>query len=293
MLGLEFGSLLAVGVGVSLALIMVFLMVNLYVKCGPNEAMIISGLYAGTNGGPGMKIIVGGGAIALPMVQQVSRISLESRVVRAKLQGPLTTSDGVPLTLQVSVQIKVKGDEVSIATAAENLLSRDVGEIDAAIESIVLSGLRSAVANMTAKQIKNGELPDSELLIQSVVSPLSKMGITCIAFAVEDVRETALTSDAARIGVGTQSVEAKSIAAGGADLPTSISSEQTIEGASLFNLAAEYERDMPILEQALGEQSIVFKEFLLRFATILAASDDYLSREKAEQLRDRAKKILP
>jgi len=54
---------------------------------------------------------------------------------------------------------------------------------------------------------------------------------------------------------------------------------------------AEYERAMPILEKEVGERSLVFKDFLLRYAELVAQDDDYLSREKADQIRIRANKI--
>lgn len=96
MFGLEVGSLILIGVGVTIAFILVYLMVNLYQKCSPNEAMIISGMYAGRDG-RSYKIIVGGGAVMLPMVQQKSTLSLEVMTIDVHSQAPMITKNGVPI----------------------------------------------------------------------------------------------------------------------------------------------------------------------------------------------------
>jgi hypothetical protein len=46
-----------------------------------------------------------------------------------------------------------------------------------------------------------------------------------------------------------------------------------------------------VLERALGEQNLVFKDFLMRYALILAARKDILSSGKAEELLKRAESI--
>src|SRR5437870_4390108 len=67
-------------------------------KCGPNQAMIISGL--GTaSGARSFKIVKGGGAVVFPVIQQRAFISLELMTLPVKLGSPLITKDGLPVTI--------------------------------------------------------------------------------------------------------------------------------------------------------------------------------------------------
>ncbi len=66
---------------------------------------------------------------------------------------------------------------------------------------------------------------------------------------------------------------------------------EILEASPRLKAIAEYERAEPILVKEVGDQSLVFKDFLLRYADLVAEEDDYLSREKAYHIRVRANKI--
>jgi hypothetical protein len=79
--------IILVAVGFLMLFTLTLVMASLYKKCGPNEALIISGFAATESSYPlesksgaaanrGGKIITGGGAIVLPTLQQVNRVSL-------------------------------------------------------------------------------------------------------------------------------------------------------------------------------------------------------------------------
>ncbi|HEY9712620.1 MAG TPA: SPFH domain-containing protein, partial [Chroococcales cyanobacterium] len=123
MTGLEPGAIVAIGFGVIICFILLWLSINLYQKCSPNQAMIISGFGAGRQDRT-FKIIVGGGDIVLPMLQQKNILSLEVMTIEVHAQAPMITRNGVPIFVEGVAQVKVKGDEVSIATAAEQFLGK-------------------------------------------------------------------------------------------------------------------------------------------------------------------------
>lgn len=54
----------------------VWMVSSFYQKCGPNQAMIISGMLSGEDDRK-FKIVVGGGATVFPVIQQRSFLSLE------------------------------------------------------------------------------------------------------------------------------------------------------------------------------------------------------------------------
>jgi flotillin len=284
MFGLEPLSLLVLGFAVVQAFVMVSLCVSMYRKASPNQAMIISGFYAGTTQSS-YKIVVGGGAVVLPVLQQVQYLSLEVHTIRLKTAAPLITSDGIPLSMELSAQVKVKNDYQSIATAAERMLGKSKEEMEAVVAGYLLASLRSVVSSSSAEQVKRG----FESYLPIIADELnSKLGITCTSLALEKLDDPQqISATASTDASGNAAIRNESA------LQQSISTQLSFEQSYRFRLISEYDRAMPILEHSLGEQNIVFKDFLLRFATIAAGADDYASREKAEQLMHRACSIQP
>ena len=70
------------------------------VTCGPNEAIIISGLFYGNEPG----IIVGGRAIVCPCIQKVQRLPLSTQTL--VIESPrVYTSQGVPISVTGVAQV--------------------------------------------------------------------------------------------------------------------------------------------------------------------------------------------
>ena len=105
-----------------------------YTKVGPNQVLVVSGRkhrYVdpdGTERARGFRIVKGGGTFVYPVVEKVDILSLE--LLTIDVQTPeVYTSKGVPVKVDGVAQIKVKGDDISIATAAEQFLSKGVDDI--------------------------------------------------------------------------------------------------------------------------------------------------------------------
>ena len=124
-----------------LVVIFLFLMIwaSRYTKVGPNEVLVVSGRphrYTdpdGTVQTRGFRIRKGGGTFVIPVIEKVDRLSLELLTIDVQQEQDVYTSKGVPVRVDGVAQIKVKGDDVSIATAAEQFLSKDT-------EALVLLG---------------------------------------------------------------------------------------------------------------------------------------------------------
>src|SRR5438477_11920957 len=105
-----------------------------YTKVGPNQVLVVSGRrhrYTdpdGTLQSRGFRVVKGGGTFVIPVIEKVDLLSLE--LLTIDVQTPeVYTSNGVPVRVDGVAQIKVKGDDVSIATAAEQFLSNGTDDI--------------------------------------------------------------------------------------------------------------------------------------------------------------------
>jgi flotillin len=177
---------------VGMLLVMLFFIawisVNLYKKCPPNTAMIITGMMAGERMNA-FKIVVGGGAVVLPLIQQINYISLEMLKIAVITDTPLNSMDNIPLFVTGTAQIKVKGDDVSIMTAAEVMLGKDSNEVQAIAEKIIVGSLRQTVASLTASDV----VRHPEIVVMTVqelaLAELAKMGLTVVTFSITDIRD--------------------------------------------------------------------------------------------------------
>src|SRR5216684_7203844 len=113
--------ILLIAVGVVAAVVVVFSLIQtvgrLLRKVGPNQALIVYG--AG-----GTKVITGGSHFVLPLYQRAQEFSLELMSFDVAPAQDLYTSQGVAVNVEAVTHIKVRSDEESVKTAAEQFLSK-------------------------------------------------------------------------------------------------------------------------------------------------------------------------
>src|SRR4029077_10762695 len=124
--------------GVVVVLFVFFMFIGIwasrYTKVGPNQVLVISGRKHrmvdpdGTKRDVGFRVVKGGGVFVWPVYEKVDLLSLE--LLTIDVQTPeVYTSKGVPVRVDGVAQVKVKGDDISISTAAEQFLSKGVDDI--------------------------------------------------------------------------------------------------------------------------------------------------------------------
>src|ERR1041385_4441161 len=137
------GNLLSGNLGIALVgvfgivfVIILFMAIwaSRYTKVGPNQVLVVSGRkhrYTdpdGTAQTRGFRVVKGGGSFVIPVLEKVDVLSLELLTIDVQTQE-VYTSKGVPVRVDGVAQIKIKGDDISIATAAEQFLSKKTDEI--------------------------------------------------------------------------------------------------------------------------------------------------------------------
>lgn len=183
---------------VGLALILIIFIAYIasrFKKVGPNQALIISGR-SHTWVDPktkqrvrrGFRIVKGGGAVIWPVVERVDALSLELLTLDVLVTRGYT-KEGVPVTVEGVAQIKVKGDEVSIATAAEQFLSKRADEMRNIALQTLEGHLRAILGTLTPEQI-NSDRDAFAQEVQSVsAADLTKMGLEIVSFTVKEIRD--------------------------------------------------------------------------------------------------------
>lgn len=236
------GGVLAIVVGLVLILLILFaLIATMFRKVGPNQALIVYG-FGGT------RVVVGGGKVIWPMIQQGRELSLELMSFDVAPTQDLYTNQGVAVNVEAVAQIKVKSDEVSIKTAAEQFLTKVPAERDGLIRLVMEGHLRGIVGQLTVEQIVKEPEMVADRMRSNVADDMSKMGLEVVSFTIREVRD----NNEYIVNMGRPDVasirRAADIATAEADRDTAIRRAQASQEAKIAEAAAEQE--MVIAETA-------------------------------------------
>jgi flotillin len=186
-----------IGVGSLLFVFFIFVIIyaSRYTKSGPNQVLVISGIKRkmveadGTTRDVGFRIVKGGGRFVWPIFEKVDILSLE--LLTIDVQTPeVYTSKGVPVKVDGVAQIKVKGDDISIATAAEQFLSKGVEDIKNIAMQTLEGHLRAILGTMTVEEIYQNRDAFASKVQEVAAGDMANMGLTIVSFTIRDIRDT-------------------------------------------------------------------------------------------------------
>jgi flotillin len=193
-----FGASTAViAVVVVLAVVVFTLMVTVlsrYTKVGPNQVLIVSGKshkYTdpdGTQHTRGFRIVKGGGTFVYPVIEKVDILSLELLTIDVNTPE-VYTSKGVPVKVDGVAQIKVKGDDISVATAAEQFLSKSTDEVKNVATQTLEGHLRAILGTMTVEDIYQNRDAFASKVQEVAAGDMANMGLSIVSFTIRDIRD--------------------------------------------------------------------------------------------------------
>ena len=192
--GFGFAAMAIVGIVI---VIFVFGLVwaSRYTKVGPNEVLVVSGRQYrvtdpdGKTAVRGFRIVKGGGTFVIPVLEKVDILSLE--LLTIDVQTPeVYTSKGVPVKVDGVAQIKVKGDDISIATASEQFLSKRVEEIKNIAMQTLEGHLRAILGTMTVEEIYQNRDAFAAKVQEVAAGDMANMGLGIVSFTIRDIRDT-------------------------------------------------------------------------------------------------------
>ncbi|MEY2408233.1 MAG: flotillin [Verrucomicrobiota bacterium] len=193
---LKSGVVPIVSVVLGFVVLAIFYMVlSRYTKVGPNQVLVVSGrthTFAdpdGTERKRGFRVVKGGGTFVWPMIEKVDLLSLE--LLTIDVQTPeVYTSRGVPVKVDGVAQIKIKGDDISIATASEQFLSKSTDEIKSVAMQTLEGHLRAILGTMTVEEIYQNRDAFASKVQEVAAGDMANMGLGIVSFTIRDIRDT-------------------------------------------------------------------------------------------------------
>ena len=247
--------IVVLGVG---AFLLLWMVLSRYTKVGPNDVLIVSGRKHrfvdpdGTVRARGFRIVKGGGTFVYPIVEKVDVLSLE--LLTIDVQTPeVYTSKGVPVKVDGVAQIKVKGDDISIATAAEQFLSKGTDDIKNIAMQTLEGHLRAILGTMTVEEIYQNRDAFASKVQEVAAGDMANMGLGIVSFTIRDIRDTQGYLDALGKPRIAQVKRDAQIAQAEADRDAMIKSSQATQAGQ----EAKFQADSKIAEAQRDFQSNV------------------------------------
>ena len=237
----------AVGTVGLLVVIFLFLMIwaSRYTKVGPNEVLVVSGRkhrYAdpdGTRQMRGFRVVKGGGTFVIPVIEKVDKLSLELLTIDVQQEQDVYTSKGVPVRVDGVAQIKVKGDDISIATAAEQFLSKATDEIKNIAMQTLEGHLRAILGTMTVEDIYQNRDAFASKVQEVAAGDMANMGLSIVSFTIRDIKDSQGYLDALGKPRIAQVKRDAQIAQAEADRDAMIKSSQAMQSGQEAKFAAD------------------------------------------------------
>ncbi len=165
-----------------------------FTKAGPNEVLIISGRSRtivdaeGRKRTVGYRLVRGGGTFVWPIRERVQRLTLELLTVEVRTPDAYT-AQGVKLLVDGVAQIKVRGDDASIAMAAEQFLSKSPDDIKRVALQVVEGYLRAVLGTLNVEDIYLKRQEFARRVREVAAEDLSRMGLDLVSLTIRHVAD--------------------------------------------------------------------------------------------------------
>ena len=172
---------------IAVLLVLVVLFKLMWRVAEPNEALIISGSRHRTEGideGLGFRIVTGRGALVIPGVQVVRRLSLDLN--EAELAVDCVTKQGIPIGVRGVVIFKVGDDYISIANAARRFLDQQQ-LMGARVHNVFAGHLRSIVGGLTVEEMIREREKLTEQTRAASGSEMEKLGLIIDSLQIQEI----------------------------------------------------------------------------------------------------------
>ena len=195
--GVEFSAVM-VAVAVLLGLLGLFAAMALfarnYIKVPPSMVAIFYGRKhtivdeKGNRATVGFRVVRGGAALRVPLLEQVEYLSLNIMSIQLKIQRAYT-KEGVPVTVEAVANVKIAGDDMSLRSASERFLGMGQEEIKGVIFQTLEGHLRAILGTLTVEEINADRSAFAQKMTDEAAVDLKKMGVSIDILTIQQISD--------------------------------------------------------------------------------------------------------
>ena len=165
-----------------------------YIKVPPSTVAIFFGrkhTFAdekGTKTTVGFRVVRGGAALRVPLLEQVAYLSLNIISIPLRIQRAYT-KEGVAVTVEAVANVKIAGDDVSLRGAAERFLGMPPEQIKGVIFQTLEGHLRAILGTLTVEEINADRQAFAQKMTDEAAVDLKKMGVNIDILTIQQISD--------------------------------------------------------------------------------------------------------
>jgi flotillin len=165
---------------------------KLLIICHPNEIVILSGRKRQLPDGSyvGYRIIRGGRALRIPIIEKAARMSLEVIPIELHVSN-CYSKGGIPLTVNAIANIKIDSKEPTLGNSVERFLGMKREEILQIAKDTLEGNLRGVLASLTPEEVNEDRLKFAHTLIDEAEDDLKQLGLQLDTLKIQNVVDEA------------------------------------------------------------------------------------------------------
>ncbi len=185
---------------IPIGIVILFLLVKLlprYVIAPPDTALIVSGLVRhnykvrnpdGTTSTKrfGYRIVRGGATFYIPAIEKIDKLDMCLMQVDIRTAQPVPTKEYISVVVDAVANIKIGSDDLSIATAAEQLLHYDAEQIKSLAKDVLEGNMREIIGQMTISELVQNRDKFAQESIKAAMADMSNMGLEIINMTIQN-----------------------------------------------------------------------------------------------------------
>jgi flotillin len=158
--------------------------------CQPNEVLVFSGGQRASAAGRkvGYRIIKGGRAVRIPMLETVDSMDLTNMPIEVAVQGAYSKG-GIPVNVHGIANVKIAGEQPVLDNAIERLLGVDRARIMSMAKDTLEGNLRGVLATLTPEELNQDKIKFAQSLLTEAEDDLRKLGLELDTLKIQDVSD--------------------------------------------------------------------------------------------------------
>lgn len=136
----------------------------------------------------GFRVVRGGAALRVPVLEQVEYLSLNVISIPLKISRAYT-KEGVPVTVEAVANVKIAGDDTSLRSAAERFLGMSTDKIKEVIFQTLEGHLRAILGTLTVEEINADRQAFAQKMTDEAAVDLKKMGVNIDILTIQQISD--------------------------------------------------------------------------------------------------------
>ena len=174
-------------IGLVVFLILLVVFAKFYQKSSKDIAFVRTGMF-------GQKIVLTGGALAIPIVHQTTPVNMNTLKleIERKESNGIITKDKMRVDIKTDFYVRVVGDKESVSLAAQTLGARTLNpkSVQELMEGKFVSAMRSVISDMTLDNLQSSALKFTNEVHKLVENVVTKNGLELESVSLSKLDQT-------------------------------------------------------------------------------------------------------